>query len=75
MTHRWLHALLCAAGHWSAQIVNAYANLHPAGRRIAQTRLFAAADKKYVVITGGVISGIGKGITASSMGVLCKMMD
>jgi len=75
MTHRWLLALLCAAGHWSAQIVNAYANLHSNARTAAQTRLYAAADKKYVVITGGVISGIGKGITASSMGVLCKMMD
>jgi hypothetical protein len=28
---------------------------------------------KYVLVTGGVISGIGKGITASSLGVLLKM--
>ena len=27
---------------------------------------------KYVLVTGGVISGIGKGITASSIGVLLK---
>ena len=27
---------------------------------------------KFVVITGGVISGLGKGITASSIGVLLK---
>jgi hypothetical protein len=27
-----------------------------------------------VVITGGVISGIGKGVTASSLGLLLKMM-
>ena len=27
---------------------------------------------KYVVITGGVVSGLGKGITASSIGVLLK---
>ena len=76
MLHRLLLALLCA-GHWSAQ-VKAYARLNGNARtavRGAQTRLYAAADKKYVVITGGVISGIGKGITASSMGVLCKMMD
>jgi len=32
------------------------------------------AKKKFVVVTGGVISGIGKGITASSIGVLLKMM-
>jgi CTP synthase len=27
-----------------------------------------------VVVTGGVVSGIGKGVTASSIGVLLKMM-
>ena len=27
---------------------------------------------KYVVITGGVVSGLGKGVTASSIGVLLK---
>ncbi len=27
-----------------------------------------------MVITGGVISGIGKGVTASSLGLLLKMM-
>ena len=27
---------------------------------------------KYVIVTGGVLSGIGKGITASSIGVLMK---
>jgi len=27
---------------------------------------------KYVLVTGGVISGLGKGITASSIGVLLK---
>jgi len=31
-------------------------------------------DKKFVVVTGGVISGIGKGVTASSIGVLMKML-
>jgi hypothetical protein len=28
---------------------------------------------KYILVTGGVISGIGKGITASSLGLLLKM--
>lgn len=29
---------------------------------------------KYVVVTGGVISGVGKGIIASSTGVLLKSL-
>ena len=29
---------------------------------------------KYVVVSGGVLSGIGKGVTASSLGVLMKSM-
>ena len=29
---------------------------------------------KYVVVTGGVISGVGKGIIASSAGVLLKSL-
>ena len=32
-------------------------------------------SKKFIVVTGGVISGIGKGITASSIGVLLKMLN
>lgn len=27
---------------------------------------------KYVVVTGGVVSGLGKGVTASSIGLLLK---
>ncbi len=27
---------------------------------------------KYVVVTGGVVSGLGKGVTASSIGVVLK---
>ncbi|GIT75064.1 MAG: hypothetical protein Ct9H300mP30_1260 [Methanobacteriota archaeon] len=27
---------------------------------------------RYVVVTGGVLSGLGKGVTASSIGVLLK---
>lgn len=37
-------------------------------------QLQSLGQKKFVVVTGGVISGIGKGITASSIGVLMKMM-
>ena len=36
-----------------------------------QTPLIAV---KYVVVSGGVLSGIGKGVTASSIGVLLKSM-
>lgn len=32
-------------------------------------------QKKYIVVTGGVISGIGKGVTASSIGVMLKMLN
>ena len=32
------------------------------------------SNKKFVLVTGGVISGIGKGITASSIGVLAKLL-
>ena len=32
----------------------------------------ADAAMKYVVVSGGVVSGLGKGVTASSLGVLLK---
>jgi CTP synthase len=32
----------------------------------------AKADTKYVFVTGGVLSGVGKGITAASMGTILK---
>jgi CTP synthase N-terminus len=34
----------------------------------------SSKDTKFIVVTGGVLSGIGKGVTASSIGVLVKMM-
>ena len=30
---------------------------------------------KYIFVTGGVVSGLGKGITAASLGRLLKMRD
>ena len=30
---------------------------------------------KYIIVTGGVMSGIGKGITASSIGVILKSLS
>ena len=55
--------------------------LHLPGRFRGST-LFSTATsglkvkrpKKFIVVTGGVISGIGKGITASSIGVMLKML-
>jgi CTP synthase len=38
-------------------------------------RVIARKEKKYIVVTGGVISGIGKGVTASSIGVILKMLN
>lgn len=32
------------------------------------------SNRKIVVVTGGVLSGIGKGVTASSVGVLCRAL-
>ena len=32
------------------------------------------SNRKLVVVTGGVLSGIGKGVTASSIGVLFRAM-
>ncbi|GAB5368036.1 hypothetical protein AAMO2058_001283400 [Amorphochlora amoebiformis] len=46
-------------------------------RRQLSSLCLAQAEKKplkYVIVTGGVLSGIGKGVTASSIGVLLKMM-
>lgn len=31
-------------------------------------------QKKFILVTGGVISGIGKGVTASSIGIIMKML-
>ena len=41
----------------------------PARRRRTPRR---APTMKYVVVSGGVVSGLGKGVTASSIGVLLK---
>lgn len=30
------------------------------------------AEMKYVLVTGGVVSGLGKGVTASSIGLILK---
>jgi hypothetical protein len=38
------------------------------------TDICLPATKKYVFVTGGVISGVGKGVTASSIGLVLKML-
>lgn len=35
-------------------------------------QLIRNKEMKYVLVTGGVVSGLGKGVTASSIGVLLK---
>lgn len=35
----------------------------------------AKRDMKYVLVTGGVVSGLGKGVTASSIGLLLQACD
>ena len=37
-------------------------------------KLSLRADMKYLIVTGGVVSGLGKGITISSVGVLLRSM-
>mmetsp|Transcript_63986 Transcript_63986/g.169156 ORF Transcript_63986/g.169156 Transcript_63986/m.169156 type:complete len:335 (+) Transcript_63986:64-1068(+) len=44
------------------------ANVPGSARRASLVK----AQMKYVVITGGVVSGLGKGVTASSLGVLMR---
>jgi hypothetical protein len=41
------------------------------GRR-SSVRVASPAVMKYVVVSGGVVSGLGKGVTASSLGVLMR---
>ena len=36
---------------------------------------FSSDNMQYVVVTGGIISGVGKGITASAIGVLLKYFN
>jgi len=47
-------------------------NLSPALETLVTDTL--DSDRKIVVVTGGVLSGIGKGVTASSIGVLFRAM-
>ena len=42
------------------------------GRRGSQPRAAQTGCMKYIVVTGGVVSGLGKGVTASSLGVLMR---
>jgi len=43
-------------------------------REALSRRTVMVKGMKYVVVTGGVISGVGKGIIASSTGVLLKAL-
>jgi hypothetical protein len=39
---------------------------------LARQEIDTETVMKYVLVTGGVVSGLGKGVTASSIGVLLK---
>lgn len=45
---------------------------HGAVQLVKYPRKGALKKMKYVLVTGGVVSGLGKGVTASSIGVLLK---
>lgn len=45
---------------------------HGAVQLVNDPRKGALKKMKYVLVTGGVVSGLGKGVTASSIGVLLK---
>ena len=45
-----------------------------ASRSLSMSGAKGGAATKFIVVTGGVISGIGKGVTASSIGVCMKML-
>lgn len=59
-------SFITRAGRFSANALFRKANI---------CHLSTKPPKKYVVVTGGVISGIGKGVTASSVGVILKMLS
>ena len=41
---------------------------------LANSPIMTAPDTRFLFVTGGVVSGLGKGITISSIGVLLKSM-
>ena len=72
----WLCLLLALTRHTADAFCNPYALSTSQNRyRGSQLHMAAAKQKKYILVTGGVISGIGKGVTASSLGVLMKMLN
>lgn len=42
------------------------------GGGFVQSEIPGRGEMKYVLVTGGVVSGLGKGVTASSIGVVLK---
>ena len=60
---------VCRQGRHAVARRDARATPRIARRRRTPRR---RATMKYVVVSGGVVSGLGKGVTASSIGVLLK---
>ena len=65
--------LRCRGYLWSRVGLSSVRRTTP--RRLCSTHDDANAQKKFIVVTGGVISGIGKGVTASSIGILMKILN
>ena len=67
-----------AAAYWSLSGYDVYGHSDNDGEERQQrdshhlSEEGGARKMKYVVVTGGVVSGLGKGITASSIGVVLK---
>ena len=60
------------AGAFDHSNVNTSHNIHANSNVPLPSSTAPRYPTKYVVVTGGVVSGLGKGVTASSVGVLIK---
>lgn len=73
----WLVLLLLLTASAAFQIgpLHRRGNILHTSPRTQNTGLVNGDTTKFIVVTGGVISGIGKGVTASSIGVILKMLE
>ena len=61
--------ILGSGGYWDLILSQ---NTYPFVIPNVLTTCFRGVTMKYILVTGGVISGIGKGVVASSLGVILK---
>ena len=80
MSTRMNHSFAWKPGRWLAlngkrlEVTFVFADASAAPQLLRKPSVGAGGTPptKYVVVTGGVVSGLGKGVTASSLGVLLK---